>query len=234
MSINAVNDTLRPMAQTRGALAVLLAGTVIAAIAPWGLPLGGVMAHTPVLRAISLLCMIIIGIGCARRCGLFIVPQNNSRTLLSAVIAGAVMAIYLLLIDGLLFRSSLPKNYHEFITSSPLFLRLFYFTLRSIAEVIVFQLAIGSKLVWLLGRVWQGPDGRVTAGICFVGLMLAHLLNVCINVPMENSAFVYDVLRFFSPGLIWAFLYRRFGLVAVLVAHSSTHVFFQPLIRFLM
>lgn len=144
------------------------------------------------------------------------------------------MAAYLLVIDGLLFRSSLPDDYHDFLVSSPLSIRLFYFTLRSVAEVITFQLAIGSTLVWLIARVRRGPEGSVTAGTCFMGLMSAHLLNVGINVPMAEAAFVYDVLRFFVPGLMWAFLYRRFGLSTVLIAHTSTHVFFQPLIQLLM
>jgi len=233
MFINAANGAIRPVVETRGAIPVLCAGAVIAIIAPWGLPLDGVMAHAPMLRVISLLFITIIGIGCAHRCGLYIAPQNNNCTLLPSVIAGAVMAGYLLLVDGFLFRSSLPKDYHAFIVGNSLFLRLLYFTLRSVAEVIVFQLAIGSTLVWLLARIWHDPRGRVIPAACFIGLMFAHLLNVYFNVPIESGSLVYDVLRFFAPGLMWAFLYCRFGLVAVLIAHSSTHVFFQPLISLL-
>ena len=234
MFINAAENAIRPVLRTRGAIPVLCIGAAIAAIAPWGLPLGGLMAHAPVLRATSILIMSMIGIACGHRCGLLIVPQNAGYASQIAIAAAALMAAYLLLIDGFFFHTSLSKDYRAFIVTDGIVLRLVYLMLRSAAEVIVFQLAIGSTLVWLLGRAWHDADDRVAATTCVVGLMLAHLLNCALNLSVENGTIGYEALRFFAPGLMWAFLYRRFGLVAVLIAHSSTHIFFQPAIQVLM
>lgn len=140
-----------------------------------------------------------------------------------SLIAGVLVAAYLLLLD-VVFRAQLTGNGAESLPGISLWVRLIYYVLRSLNEGIVYQLFFGSVFVFLIGRVWR-HDGAITPGAYWLGLILAHALNLAINVPFHASTFVYDTLRFFAPGILWAYLYRRHGLSVAIAAHAATHVF---------
>jgi hypothetical protein len=215
------------------ALTYVAMGGAIAALVPWGLALNAVPLHSPALRACLFVAMGATGLFFARRVGLEILTTGFRYPLRSAVIIGAALAAYLLLIDALVFRSALPPDYRAFIVTADLPARLLYFVSRSFNEGIVYQLFFGSALVSLIGWAWR-KDGRIAPGAYWVGLMLAHLINLAINVIAGASvtplALTYDLLRFVAPGVLWVYLYRHHGLTSVLVAHASTHVFLQPLL----
>jgi hypothetical protein len=90
----------------------------------------------------------------------------------------AALAAYLLLIHGMMFRSALPPDYVTMIVSLGLPDRLLYFMLRSFNDGIVYQLFLGSTLVWLVGLTWRRADGRIAPGAYWTGLILAHVLNL--------------------------------------------------------
>ncbi|MFL9889237.1 hypothetical protein PQR66_39910 [Paraburkholderia agricolaris] len=129
-----------------------------------------------------------------------------------AIAVAALTGAYLLLIDGFFFRSSLPKDYRAFVFTDGAGLRSLNSILRSAAEVIVFQLTIGSTLVWLLGRAWHDANERVAAATCFAGLILARLLNCGLNVPIQNGTICYEALRFFCTWSDVGFPVSPFGL----------------------
>jgi hypothetical protein len=214
----------------------LAMGAAIAALAPWGIGLNAVPVHSSALRVCLIVAMGVAGLFFARRTGLDIAPTGFRHPVQVAVLIGAALAVYLLLIDGLVFRSALPSNYRTLIVTVDLPVRLLYFMLRSFNEGIIYQLFAGSTLVWLIGLAWRQGDGRIAPGAYWAGLILAHLLNLCINLfavaesPMTLLALTYDLLRFGAPGILWAYLYRRHGLTTTLVAHAATHVFLQPLL----
>jgi hypothetical protein len=208
-------------------------GAVIAAIAPWGIGLSATPLHSPALRVSLFVAMGVTGLFLARRTGLEIIPTGFRYPLRAAVLIGAALAAYLLLVDALVFRSALPRGYVTFIVTADLPTRLLYFVLRSFSEGIVYQLFLGSALVALIGLAWR-KDGCASQGAYWTGLILAHLINLAINVIAGASvtplALTYDLLRFVAPGVLWVYLYRNHGLTTVLVAHASTHVFLQPLL----
>ena len=217
-------------------ICLLTVGAVIAAIAPWGIGLNAVPVHSSALRVCLIIAMGATGLFFARRTGLHIVPTGLLHPVRVAVLIGAALAAYLLLIDGMIFRSALPPDYVTMIVSLGLPDRLAYFMLRSFSDGIVYQLFFGSTFVWLMGLTWRRADGRIAPGAYWSGLILGHILNVFINLiaiagpPVTALVLTYDVLRFVAPGVLWAYLYRRHGLTTTLVAHAATHVFLQPLL----
>jgi hypothetical protein len=158
---------------------------------------------------------------------LSIKPIGLRQPLLTATLCGAAMAAYLLFIDAVAFRSALPASYIAFMTGVDLPTRLLYFAYRSTYEAVVYQLLIGSALVWLLGLAWR-KDGAIAPGAYWVGLALGHALNLYLNV--HGSPLLYEALRFAAPGVLWIYLYRRHGFATCVLAHVSTHVFLQPML----
>lgn len=208
--------------------ALLVTGAVLAVLVPPCFPFPHASAYLAAVRALLMLATGMAGLYCARRCGLEIVPHGLRRPVRLSLIAGASVAAYLLLVDAV-FRAALTGDHAESLPGVALSVRLIYYVLRSVNEGIVYQLFFGSAFVFLIGRVWR-HDGAIAPGAYWLGLILAHALNLAINVPFEASALAYDTLRFFVPGLLWAYLYRRHGLSVAIAAHVATHLFFQPLI----
>lgn len=217
----------------RGAWPVIGFAGCMSFFVPWGLPIADLFAHQPALRVTTALALILAGVMFAGRCGLTIAAVNQRAALRDSLGVIVAMGVYLVFIDAVAFRHSLPVGYAAY-ESSDLAPRLVYYVLRAASEAITYQLAIGSALVWLLGLVWRDEQGRVASGAVIGGLLLAHLLNVAIDVHIEPQQALYVALRFFVPGIAWAVLYRRHGLQAVLLAHCGLHVALQPVMTHLL
>jgi hypothetical protein len=217
-------------------LILLAIGAAIAAIAPWGIAMGMATGHSPALRACLVFALGLIGLFFARRTGLEIMPTGLRHPVRVSFLIGAAVAVYVLFIDGFAFRSVLPTEYRAYFVEEGLTVRLIYFILRSFNECIIYQLFVGSTLVWIIGLVWRQADGRIAPGAYWLAMVFAHLLNIYINVvaitvgPVTPLILTYDMLRFVAPGILWGILYWRYGLATADLAHISTHVFLQPML----
>ncbi|WP_153140296.1 hypothetical protein [Paraburkholderia agricolaris] len=208
--------------------ALLVVGAAIVAFVPPFFPFAHASVYPPAVRVLLMLVFGVAGLYCARCCGLEIMPHGLRHPMWVSLIVGVLVAAYLLLLDAV-FRAQLTGNAAESLLGISLWVRLIYYVLRSVNEGIVYQLFFGSVFVFLIGRVWR-HDGAIAPGAYWLGLILAHALNLAINVPFHASTFIYDTLRFFAPGILWVYLYRRYGLSVAVAAHAATHVFFQPFI----
>jgi hypothetical protein len=194
--------------------------------------MGDATGLSPALRACLLLVLGLTGLFFARRTGLEILPVNLSHPLRDSFLIGAAVGLYVLLVEAVAYRFVLPPEYFTYIASMGVVPRLIYFILRGFNEGIIYQLFLGSTLVWILGLAWRRPDGRIAAGAYWLGMTVAHLINIYINIDTPETATVlaYDVLRFVVPGVFWGLLFWRHGLTSVEIARSATHIVLQPLV----
>ncbi len=225
-----------PRSQTSNVPGLILVaiGAAIAAIAPWGIAMGTATGHSPGLRACLVFALGLIGLFFARRTGLEIMPTGLKHPVRVSFLIGAAVAAYVLFIDGFAFRSVLPAEYRAYFAAQGLTVRLIYFTLRAFNEHVIYQLFVGSTLVWLMGLVWRQADGRIAPNAYWLAMILAQVLNIYINVvaitvePLTPLILTYDMFRFVTPGILWGILYWRYGLATADLAHISTHIFLQP------
>lgn len=217
-------------------LILVAIGAAIAAIAPWGIAMGTATGHSPVLRACLVFALGLIGLFFARRTGLEIMPTGLKHPVRVSFLIGAAVAAYVVFIDGFALRSVLPTEYRAYFVEQGLAVRLIYFILRSFNEHIIYQLFVGSTLVWVMGLAWRQADGRIAPGAYWLAMILAHVLNIYINVvattagPLTPLILTYDFLRFVPPGILWGILYWRYGLATADMAHIATHIFLQPVL----
>jgi hypothetical protein len=136
-----------------------------------------------------------------------------------------------LLLDCLLFRSSLDPGYVAFL-DRPLGERLQYFMLRAFNENVIYRLFGFSLLAWLLQRLLAGKVPSQL--ILLIAMVASQAINIGFNVlgtaqhPPSAFTFCYDALRFIVPGVAWALLFRRHGFAAAEIASVGTHLFLQP------
>jgi hypothetical protein len=65
-------------------------------------------------------------------------------------------------------------------------------------------------------------------------MIATQTLNIGMNVaalspdPLSFATLFYDALRYVAPGVLWAWLYWRFGFLTAEVASVGCHIFLQP------
>jgi len=106
--------------------------------------------------------------------------------------------------------------------------------LAAYVENIEYRLFLMSALVWAIGSLWRGSDGRPANGAFWTAMTLAQIVNIAVNVapqaagPITPLALAYDGLRYLFPGVVWGYLYWRHGFVAAEIASVGAHPFLQP------
>jgi hypothetical protein len=196
-----------------------LIAVAIACVGPFDSAVGAVTMGHVAPRVAIILAMITVGIFSAGQTGLCL-----KGPIAIGFVFGAVVAGYVCLTDGLLFRHGLPANYVGYFHTLPLGERMTYYFMRAFQENIVYRLFLFSVVIYALTRLRNGP---VSLGWAVAAMIGVQVLNVWINVaPMTG----YDVIRYVVPGSLWAWLYWRFGFVTAEVGHVSCHAFLQPIL----
>ena len=205
---------------------------MIAALQPFDVLFAAATFGQPVLRGSAIVAMALAGGAAAHRVGLQVGPTAGRRSLLVPLLTAVVVAVGCALADWV-FKPSLHAPYARFMTGVPLAARMALYMLRAFNENIIYRLFLGSVLAWALGRVWKGREGAPAEGAIWTAFALAQAVNVWANVtslaPVTAPAVLHDTLRYFAPGMVWSWLYRRHGFQANEIASTSVHLFFQPL-----
>jgi hypothetical protein len=173
-----------------------------------------------------------VGVWLGPRAGLQIEPRGLSRPMLIPVVVAAAVAVYCVICDI----AMRPQLSPEFLAGmkAPVGWRIVEFAARAFDENIIYRLFLGTALVWALGRVWRDAAGGPSLGAYLVGFTLAQVINIWINVtalaPLTPLHLAHDALRYVVPGVVWSWLYWRYGFQSNEIACTTVHVFLQPLI----
>jgi hypothetical protein len=213
---------------------ILLIGMAIAAIAPFDVAFvaatfGSLFARMGLIAALAL-----IGAFCADRAGLRLEGHGTRRPVLIGVAAAIAVAAYVTAIDGVLFRATLPVFYVHLFESVGLRDRLTYFMLRAFNENVIYRLFVFSALFYLISLVRGVKANDLSPVLIWCAMVATQMLNIGINVtalspdPLSFATLFYDALRYVAPGVLWAWLYWRFGFVTAEVASVGCHILLQP------
>lgn len=67
----------------------------------------------------------------------------------------------------------------------------------------------------------------------FLAMVGTQYVNIGFNVIVSENAtpilLFYDALRYITPGVIWAWLFFRFGFMTAEIASVGCHIFLQPI-----
>jgi hypothetical protein len=221
-------------------LAALALGTAIAALAPFDLAFDFLTRGSPLGRAVALPLIGLIGFVAARKVGLGFGAKNLKHPLAAPILVAALVAAAVATLDGVLCRALLSANYVQIFSAIGLGSRLLYFMPRAFNENLIYRWCVMSILIWMIGALWHDADRRPTPGAHWMGIVLAQVINISINVvatssgPITPGVLLYDGIRYIVPGVIWGYLYWRHGFVAAEIASVGTHPLLQPALGFLL
>ena len=154
--------------------------------------------------------------------GLRLFPKdwNAAAKAISASIAG--VTIFILILDGFMFRRSLPVDYVAFYTS-PLFPRTAVVGILASLEEVKFRLLLMTALVIALS-LWRRPLRPLAFIAVILACQFANVGGLVVADPL------YASLRYLAVGSVWGLLYWRHGWVAALIGHGATHFILDPLL----
>lgn len=218
--------------------AIMLISMSIAVVAPFDIAFTAATFGSSVLRAVLIAVLAMTGAFCARRAGLRLEGHGAQSPLLIGMLMAVIVAAYVVAIDCFLFRHLLSADYVQFL-QSPLPSRLIYFMLRAFNENVIYRLFVFSSLAYLVFRA-RGSEGVTAAALIFVAMVVTQLINIGMNVvatssqPLSLLTLAYDGLRYVVPGVLWAWLFWRFGFATAEVASVGCHIFLQPALGILL
>lgn len=218
----------------------LLIGTPIAAVFPFDVLFSAATGGSMALRAGLFVALALSGTMIGNRVGLSVHFHGARHPALVGVGAAFLVAVAIALLDGVIWRRHLPPVYLQYLQSVGLAARLVGYMSRAFYENVLYRLFLFSVLVFVLGRLWTGPDRRPATGAIWVAMIIAQTVNVAANVAalrpdgLVPAQIAYDVIRYVAPGLIWAQLYRYFGFATLEIASTGCHVFLQPMFSVLL
>lgn len=155
--------------------------------------------------------------------GLRLLPKdwNAAAKTIFASIAG--VTLFILILDGILFRRSLPADYVAFYTSA-LIPRVIVVAILASLEEVKFRLLLMTAAVMIASSLWRRP----LPPLAFIAIILAcQFANVGGLVVADP---LYSSLRYWAVGSVWGLLYWRHGWAAALIGHAATHFILDPLL----
>jgi hypothetical protein len=240
LSLPAMPMIIKPPRLRFTLVAILLVGMSIAAVAPFDVAFSALTFGSGVTRVLLIAVLAATGAFCAARVGLRLDGHGAGRPLLIGVASALSVAIYVIALDGLFFRSTLPSSYVGLFETTTLRDRLVYFMLRAFNENLIYRLFVFSTLMYLMSLGPGAKAHHVHPALVWTAMVATQMLNIGVNVialspdPLSSMALSYDALRYVVPGVLWAWLYWRFGFVTAEVASVGCHVFLQPALGILL
>lgn len=215
----------------------MLVGSAIAALAGFDIVFDAITGGHAWLRVMTLLCMVFIGLFCAKRSGLELLPIRLSHPFATAFSIAFAVASAISLTDCVLFREILPDSYVTSFSSGN-GERMVYYMLRAFNENLFYRLFFMSALCYCLGFVFSSENGEIPNSVYWFSIIIAQTVSITINViPLSPSTItpifiLYVFVRFICAGILWGYIYWKNGFVTAEIAHVSTHIFLQPVLGY--
>ena len=149
-----------------------------------------------------------------------LLPPQPRKALIAVIGCIAVVTSFILVLDGVVFRSSLQLGYVRFFTQ-PLFPRMPLLMVLAVTDEMKFRLVLMSVLFVLIAA-WRG---KVAFGWAIAAIVLSQFVNSAAAVLDDP---LYSILRYWAVGCVWGWLYWRHGWLAAVIGHAATHLVLDP------
>ena len=145
--------------------------------------------------------------------------------MLPATVVGLVVGV---LLARLTVLSPEPLRVLSAEVDVPVWVRLLY---GGITEEILMRWGLMTALVWLLWRVLQNRVGPPTTSLFIAAIVLEAILfgvghlpaALAMGVELDGSVVMFIIVGNAVPGVLYGWLYWRWGLEAAVMAHALSH-----------
>lgn len=160
---------------------------------------------------------------------------NAKVILLPGILVGAAIGAILVGIEAMFFLRHLPSSMHPQF-EIPLWKRLLAGVLYGgITEELLMRLFLLSTVAWLLGRWWKTAEAIPTRGAFWAAIILTAVLfglghlpaTAAIGGSLTQALIVRALVLNGVAGVVFGYLYWRYGLEAAMAGHMGAHLMMQ-------
>lgn len=149
----------------------------------------------------------------------------------TAILAGALGGVILMVLEYFIFYPRLPKPLKENEKQSALWKRALACFYGGFVEEILMRLFVMAGIAWLISLVWKAASPAETTVILWIANILAALLFGAGHLPataqmtkLTPLVLVRAFLLNGLCGLVFGWLFMRFGLESAIVAHFTADI----------
>lgn len=110
------------------------------------------------------------------------------------------------------------------------FSSLLYYAPKAAAEELIYRLGATSCIALILSVATRQRASR--AVYVLIAAIVAQSLNIVLNVHLAHQHLGYAAVRYLLPGVVWGWLYLRYGFLASVVGHVGTHLWLIPVLTY--
>ena len=107
---------------------------------------------------------------------------------------------------------------------------LFYYPPKAAAEELIYRLGVTSCIAFMLS-VFSRKRTSLAVSV-MLAATLAQTINIVLNVPLPAQNLDYTAIRYLLPGVVWGWLYLRYGFLAAVIGHVGTHIWLDPILAY--
>jgi hypothetical protein len=165
--------------------------------------------------------------------GYRLLPRDPRRAIVAVVGSVALVTAIVLVADCVIFRQTLPAGYVRLFSGPDLMGRIRLFAAKAMLEEVAFRLVVMGAIVAVGGWLDRDRKGVAAPFIFVIAILVAQAVNLGLQLrpPSNVGEDVYDLLRFYLPGVVWGWLCWRHGFISAFAAHPLTHLVLQPLLQ---
>jgi len=170
-----------------------------------------------------------VGMGAADSVGLSLSSSNDVLPL--AIIIGVLGGSAIIISEYLIFRPYMPEELKQGESHIALWKRAIASLYGGASEEILTRLFLVSGIAWLMGKIWQTPDGLPADGAFGLAIVIAaiifgigHLPATAAITPLKPLVIVRAIFLNGIGGLLFGWLYWQYGLVAAMIAHFCADI----------
>jgi hypothetical protein len=151
--------------------------------------------------------------------GLSIWNPRREGSLRAALVAALAVAALVALCDSFIFRAFLTPDNAAYMRGPGLLPRMSLLSLTWVFTDVEFRLVVMSVLVAIYYLAWGSRHLKTMDWGALTAAMVAQGLFLYLNPPVAAYNHpVYELVRFFTPGVVWGWLYWRYSFMTAIAA----------------
>lgn len=201
------------------------------------LPLPALIAASIAQGAVLTAILVGLGLLLVNNTGLNVTPLDNILAgygfgalidaLPWAIVLGLLSKGAVVVIEIAFFHKHLPAKMRTMTQDIPVWKRFLAGFYGGITEELITRLFFMSLVVWLLGFVWQSPDGGVAIGVYWVAIFVAALVFGLLHLPVTRQMvdgltpmlIIRAIVLNGIGGVVFGWIFWQHGLLAAMVSH---------------
>lgn len=183
---------------------------------------------------ISIYAILFAGVGIilSNKIGLWKKFSKNNNAIKYTIIISIIGGLFLSIVDRYVFGAFIEPVLHFYDSKPTIEYVIMSFTYGGVFEEILMRLFLMTLLSWIIAKIFYRKEKKIPVKVFIISNIISALLFAAGHIPSTIQLFGYvDALILFrcfllngTFGLLFGWLYRRYGIYYSMFAHFGIHL----------